>query len=201
MNKFISVIRLSRVLSTLLLLVLVGGCTKVIDVTRVENLSPNEGIAFGRINVRVNGHDQHWGTAGSLEHAKQMSVGGQGECRVFVQSLTTNEIMLSNLLEDGTFSWELPYGKYEIRSFEWHWYEVIVDKWLRVRITAQFALSPSCRICYLGTMIIDVDKEQLKRKHIQVVDEETDATPRLQRIFPGLSENIEKQLLQGDKPL
>lgn len=201
MSNFPCFVQSSRVLSILLLLVLVAGCTKVIDVNLVENLSPNEGIAFGRINVRVNGHDQNWGASGYLEHAKRMTAGGQGECSVFVQSLTTNEIMLSTLVEDGSFSWKLPYGKYEILSFEWHWYEVVSDKWVRVPITAQFEIAPACRMCYLGTMIIDVDKQQLIPKHIQVIDERADATRRLQQIFPSLPQKIDKQLLQGEKPL
>jgi len=201
MNKFISVVRLSRVMSALSLLVIVCGCTKVIDVNRVENLSPNEGIAFGRINVKVNGQDQNWGTAGYLQHLKRTSAGGQGEFRLFVQSITTNEIMLSQLIEDGSFAWGLPFGKYEILSFEWKWYEVLVYKYLRGQIHAQFEISPTCRICYLGTMIIDLDKEHSRHKNIQVLDEETEATRKLQQISPGLSVNIGKQLVQVEKPL
>jgi len=179
----------------------VCGCTQVIDVTRVENLSPNEGIAFGRINVRVNEQDKNWGPSGSVQQIKWQFAHGKYKFKLFLQSKTTNDLMISQLFEDGSFIWQLPYGQYEILSFEWRWYEPLVEKWQTGQINAQFQLSPTCTICYLGTIIIDVDQEPFTRYKFQVLDEETEATRKLEQISTGLHNNIGKQLVQVEQPL
>lgn len=126
-----------RTLTILIAASLCLSCTpSPIALTEIGQLAPNEGIAFGQVQVIENGQEQ------------KLAVLGESKFGLFLQNKNTSESIFVPIKKDGNFVWHLPAGQYRIAGFEWKTYNTLSGQ-----VFAEFTATKA-KATYIGTLLI-----------------------------------------------
>ena len=117
---------------------LLWGCTTAPTVRDVEEVAPDTHIAFGSVEVWVDGEQETWGTKWT----------GHSNFYLIVLPVDSNEAFSYKLDDDGIFYWALQPGEYTILGY--HWQHLQTTK--SGRIGRSFVVPESDGDVYLGTI-------------------------------------------------
>lgn len=99
-----------QLLTALVMLLLVWGCSTPPTIKDAEPVDDAASIVFGSVEVYTDGELQEWGTR----------FFGFDHFYLIILPPDTNEAMSYKLAEDGVFFWALPPGDYTLLGYVWH---------------------------------------------------------------------------------
>ena len=123
--------------TTVLVVLLLWGCTTAPTVKDVKELAPDTRIAFGSAEVWVDGKQETWGTKWT----------GHNNFYLIVLPANSNEAFSYKLDDDGVFYWALGPGEYTILGYNWQHLQATKSG----RIGRSFVVPESGGDVYLGT--------------------------------------------------
>lgn len=184
----------ARALLAVLLILLVSGCYRTVNVEDVtpetmELLTPSDALIFGRVRMTDNGREKER----YLTTTEQLDM-------MLVRIEDEQALAVKRVREDGTFLWKVPRGTYLLTRLRWWEFR----GWFPLRPRIAFQVGADAPAYYLGTLRIDAEIERsalsvrLTGFAVRIEDEYEQDAALLTRQLPALRGPVQKALMVHD---
>jgi hypothetical protein len=170
-------------LALLLAVTVLFGCETPPTMTDAEAVDVAGGIAFGSVEVYMDGDLQKWG----------VKFTGSKCFYLTILPPDTSEAITYKVAKDGKFYWTLPPGEYLLLGY--HWQDLQTKR--SGRIGARFIVPASGADAYLGAMVFRCNQLFLVPSYEDRFEE---AKSSLAKKFPGRQREVVRQLIEPAQP-
>ena len=172
----------SAVVPLVAILVLTG-CSSAPVLQNEADISVDDSIAFGSVEVFVNDKKEKWG----------MKWDGFNDFYLVVLPESSSEAYTHKLSNDGNFYWSLPPGKYTLLAYRWQ----DGNEARMGEIRAEFSVGDSGEAAYLGAIELRGDEWMMKP---EIIDKFDAAKPLFKQKFPDREKEPAKALITFPTP-